>query len=260
MTDTVRALEELSFRTLPALHEINLDGWRLRWSDGGSRRANSVNPLEASSLPIAEKLLQCESWFATRKAPTIFRLTPLAEPELANVLEKARYTTSSPTLVMTAAMGSLTDGVSFAGNAAVTENDSPSADWLAAIPGIGRDARSLDRLRHQLTTSGGQATFASMMEGAEILAIGMGLDLDGYTTIYNMSTSPALQRRGHGRTILMTLLARGARSGSTRAVLQVTEDNTAAISLYQTVGFSTAYTYCYYAKAPSGRPYAQQQA
>lgn len=241
----MRQLEELSFRTLPAIHQERYDGWVLRWSDGGSRRANSVNAVESSSLPIADKIMHCEDWFAAREAPPIFRVTPLADEALDAALEDSGYKRSSPTAVMTAT------SAGFEAHHGVRVADYPSPAWLGCIASVSGEPQSLHELQHQLTSSGGQNRFASISAGDKIVAIGMSLDLDGYTTIYNMNTVPGNRRRGHARNILNTLLAAGVAAGSDRAVLQVTWENTAAMKLYETAGFSPTYSYHYRERAPS---------
>ncbi|MCP3977034.1 MAG: GNAT family N-acetyltransferase [bacterium] len=239
MPNAVRLLEELSFRTLPALDQDRYDGWVLRWSDGGSRRANSVNAVRPSTLPIADKIRHCEDWFAARGAPPVFRVTPLADEELDGALADHGYGRSSPTAVMTAALKDPT-----ADNDVVVA-DSPSQKWLQCIASVSGEPQSLDGLRHQLTSSGGHNRFASVSVGGQIVAIGMSLDLDGFTTVYNMNTVPERRRRGYARRILSTLLAKGIAAGTDRAVLQVTWENAAAMALYSTVGFSPAYSYHY---------------
>ena len=43
----VRRLEELAFRGWPALESRDLAGWRQRFAGGYTKRANSINALEA---------------------------------------------------------------------------------------------------------------------------------------------------------------------------------------------------------------------
>ena len=240
MTVTIKSLEELSFRTLPALHQDRYDGWVLRWSNGGSRRANSVNALDPSTLPLADKVTYCEEWFSERRGPAIFRLTALTDPMVATELDDRGYLGTGNTLVMTA---DLSDE---AADPAVRTTATPPDDWLRSVPDYRTaEAATVQRLRNQLTTSGGVARFAAIENDGHIAAIGVGIDLDGYTTIYNMNTAAGDRRRGHARAILNSLMACGRQSGQSRAVLQVTEENTPAIALYRNAGFETAYTYTY---------------
>jgi len=44
----IQRIEELSMNALPALSTVFLNGWILRFSNGYTRRANSVNPIYPS--------------------------------------------------------------------------------------------------------------------------------------------------------------------------------------------------------------------
>jgi hypothetical protein len=59
---------------MAALRELFLDGWLLRFSEGGTIRANSVNPLWPGTRVAAEKILACEAIYAAQGQPAIFRL------------------------------------------------------------------------------------------------------------------------------------------------------------------------------------------
>ena len=240
MTVTTQMLEELSFRTLPALDQERYDGWVLRWSDGGARRANSVNMLRPSTYPLPDKIAHCERWFSHRGATAIFRLTELADPALEDELARRGYHYSALTHVMTR---EITDHEV---HGAVTTSAVPSDEWLRTIYHL-RTAEDgvIHKLRDQLLATGGTSRFASIASGGRVAAIGVAIDLDGFTTIYNMNTAQEARRRGYARAILETLMANGRAAGATRAVLQVMDDNEPALALYRGAGFSTAYEYHY---------------
>ncbi|NND02407.1 MAG: GNAT family N-acetyltransferase [Acidimicrobiia bacterium] len=243
VSDVIRNLEELSFRTLPALEQERYDGWVLRWSDGGSRRSNSVNPVSSSTSPLAEKVEYCEDWFNSRRAAAIFRITPLADDALRDFLTDRGYSTASPTDVMTAA---ITNPLRVR---SVLITDRPSSHWLRLITGLGAESPESQQLASQLGAGDGLLRFASTGTDHEVLAVGMSVDLDAFTTIYHMKTDSVARRRGLAASILNTLLAVGQQSGSTHAVLQVTQDNMAAQSLYRQFGFTPAYEYAYMKQA-----------
>lgn len=252
MSALLHELENLSFRTLPAVEQERYDGWVLRWAPGGSRRAKSVNPVEPSSLPIEEKVEYCRAWFARRGSTCRFRLTPLADESLRPALAAAGYQAHSPTDVMLSDIGEHTMPLHGEVSSHVEVSRLPSHGWLELVTGMSPTSTAATRLADQLTSGDGTHNFATYVERGDTAAAGVGIDLDRFTTIYNMMTAPQWRRRGYGRAILETLLARGSSSGSTHAVLQVTRDNHAAIGLYRSVGFETVYSYEYFEPLRAG--------
>ncbi len=61
-----RTIEELTLNAWPALQTVLYDGWLLRFADGYTRRANSVNPIYPSAVPLADKIAACERAYAAR--------------------------------------------------------------------------------------------------------------------------------------------------------------------------------------------------
>ena len=84
-------VEEAYLNAWPAFRQVLLDGWLLRFSDGLTRRANSVNPICPGSNDLQEKIALCERLYRAQKLPTIFRLPAIMEPDLDSVLERRGY-------------------------------------------------------------------------------------------------------------------------------------------------------------------------
>ena len=61
----IRHIEELALNAWPALQTLLLDGWVVRFANGYTRRANSVNPLYASEQDIDAKLRPVSNSIAT---------------------------------------------------------------------------------------------------------------------------------------------------------------------------------------------------
>lgn len=62
--DEVLQFEEMNFNAWPALKSVHYDGWLLRTTGGTSRRPNSVNCLNPSTLDLAQKIDAAERLYA----------------------------------------------------------------------------------------------------------------------------------------------------------------------------------------------------
>jgi len=69
-----RFLEELTLNAWPPLETLLFDGWLLSFSDGYTRRANSIHPLYLSHLPLQAKIAACEAIYAARGLARVFKL------------------------------------------------------------------------------------------------------------------------------------------------------------------------------------------
>src|SRR5690348_9296039 len=90
-------VEEACLNAWPALREVLLDGWLLRFSEGLTRRANSANPLR----PVSHVDLQtCEALYRRSGLPTIFRVLSLLDPSVEERLAEAGYTEEGESCVL----------------------------------------------------------------------------------------------------------------------------------------------------------------
>ena len=86
----VRRLEELAFAGWPALESRDVAGWRLRFSGGYTKRANSINALGQDAQVDGKTLDGLEAAYRERHQRPVWRLTPLAPPAIADLLAAAR--------------------------------------------------------------------------------------------------------------------------------------------------------------------------
>ena len=77
----IQTIEEISLNAWPSLQQILDDGWILRFADGHTKRANSVNQLYVGTKDVYEKIKRCEQIYVDKNLQPIFRITPLASPE-----------------------------------------------------------------------------------------------------------------------------------------------------------------------------------
>lgn len=96
----IRLLEEISLNAWPAVQTILYDGWVLRFANGYTRRANSVNPLYAFQNAVDEKIAFCEQIYRHKGLPVVFKITPASQPGDLDALLTARdYRADSRTSV-----------------------------------------------------------------------------------------------------------------------------------------------------------------
>jgi GNAT superfamily N-acetyltransferase len=244
---SIRHLEELSLNAWPALQTAVYDGWLLRFADGYTRRANSVNPLYPGALDPVEKIRRCEAIYAARGQDTVFKLTDAAEPaDLDARLERCGYRREAPTSVQTVDLGALAlpPSVDAAGAGAVTDA------WLADFCRLNRVAeRHRPTMRRMLGGLIPAACFMALRDGHETVAVGLAVRDGGHVGLFDIVTAPERRGQGFGTALVHQLLAWGKAGGAHTAYLQVMRDNAPALRLYARLGFRERYGYWYRVKA-----------
>jgi GNAT superfamily N-acetyltransferase len=239
--DGHRRLERLGFRARPSFETVEVDGWTLRFADGYTKRANSVNPHFGSTLPVSAKIAHCEALYGERGLPTIFRLTPFSEPaDLDRTLTSAGYDVLDRSLVMAASLDRAPDLES--GNVLIVSND----EWFAAFDRL----RPLDRVKqaaHRRIVESAQGTrcFALIEQNGDPIACGLGVLVDDAVGLFDLYTAEERRRRGHGGAVIGSILRWAVHQGARTGFLQVHSQNTPVRRLYEGFGFEVAYPYWY---------------
>lgn len=236
-----RHLERTMFRAWPAFEEPEYDGWALRFSDGYTKRANSINPHFGSSLPLAAKIAHCEASYRERGLPTIFRLTPFSQPtNLDGTLAELGYETLDPTLVMTR----------FSKGAPGLETEpvlQVSADeWFGAFDQL-QELETFERASHRriIESSDGQCCFAAITEDGGPKACGLGVLVDDAIGLFDLHAAETHRRQGLGSSVVRSILQWGHQHDARSGFLQVHSLNVPARRLYERLGFEVAYPYWY---------------
>lgn len=221
----IRALEHAAALAWPGTEQQWVGGWFLRAAGGHTSRANSAVPLEMSAT-LAE-LPAVIAWYRERDLPAW-----LAAPErLLRV--RAEGTKANRVMVCDITVGPPTPGVTFA--------HSPDAAWL----GLYERPVPVPVLTAVID---GEVTFAAMADAA----VGRGAvttapDGTRWLGITSVRVADEHRRHGHARTLCAALLNWGAERGATRCYVQVLADNTAAIHLYESMGFTLHHRVSYVA-------------
>jgi N-acetylglutamate synthase len=234
-------MESAAFEAWPALQQEVLHGWRLRFAQGYTKRANSANALPGAADLDLVQLHQIEARFAAQGLPSIFRLAAFATPAGVDGLLAARgYRLQDPSRVMTLDLGQALP-------AAAVQGWAPdAATWLSAFQTLAGQLGP-DQARHLRLLQAIQAPCAfglSWQDGVPV-ACGLAVLVRGRLGLFDIATGPAQRGRGLARALCGRLLAWGQGRGAHSAYLQVTAANAAAIRLYEGLGFGHAYDYAY---------------
>src|SRR4051794_38934733 len=101
----ILALERRALRAWPALETRTADGWLQRLSAGYTKRANSINALEAKNSLTLETKNALEAAYRAANLPPIWRLTPLAPAGTDELLADAGYRRIDESRVQRAPLG-----------------------------------------------------------------------------------------------------------------------------------------------------------
>ena len=227
----------------PATVTEPLDGgWVLRATPGLDRgRSNhALTPcreLRASEIPAA--IASVERFADRHGIPTGIQVSPVAlHGGLMDELDRRGWIRRWPVLVLAADRDEAGAWTEPELTSSLERADHATREWLAAWarcePGRDVEAHAGTVFRDLA----GRAIFARLDDAA----VGIAVDHDDLVGLFCLAVDPARRRSGLGTTMVRSLLAGAVAS---TAYLQVEEDNTPAVTLYERLGFAEAYRYCH---------------
>ena len=246
-----RRVEEASLNAWPAMQQVLLDGWLLRFSKGFTKRANCVVPLYpslnrgADSDALEAKLRYCENLYGREQLQTIFRLTSLqaehGHAHLDGLLQARGYSRTEQTLVLTRPLDKH-PVQEVPGRCELLDLE----QWVTVYGQLTAMPKAAVAL-HKAILQGIQArcAFAALTSGEGWVACGLAVLEQDLLGLFDIVTHPGERRRGHGRSLVTALLDWGRNHEAQQAYLQVVADNTAAADLYQQLDFENLYNYWY---------------
>lgn len=248
-TATIRTLECRAFNAWPALQTVVDEGWLLRFARGHTKRANSVNvlwPGGGADLPL--RIARAEALYRAQRLQPVFRVTPLAEPDLDAALAARGYEAFDPSLVLAGDIAAVADA---ARAPLPVPAPDPFAGWLDAFGAATQAAPApLAALGDMLRVLVPPAGFVRVpaRDGGDG-AYAMGVAEAGDLGVFEVLTVPEARRQGLAAKALAALAAWAMPLGARRAWLQVTAENAPARALYARLGMREIYRY-HYRRAP----------
>ena len=251
--------EKLSFHTHPCLSEETYDGWLLRFAEGYTKRANSVNVVGKSTIAYAEKIKHCEEKYAEYNLPTVFKITPVSQ-ELDALLEERGYSVVDKTNVM---MVDLTKATlpgerrndnqqvfgETKGEVSVTIEDKFSEVWQYYYFTFNKvsptSVPTAKKIQAKITNP---VLCATVYVDKKAVACGLGVMEEGYVGLLDIVVKQEYRGCGFGKVLCGTLLEKAKEKGATTGYLQVVDSNAVAKGLYKGLGFEEMYSYWYRVK------------
>lgn len=239
----IRQLEAVGFRAWPAT-SVHFDGtWAIRLTAAHpSKRLNCVNPLDpADTRDLEQRVERTSQRFRSFGRTPTFRLTPLSPPELGEHFDRRGWRCFDETIVMTADLPAI--------DLKDTIDQIPLKDigrFVEAVLSVrGRDNSLKPGLSEVIgAISPVTGLFVSEEEGIPV-STAMCVREGALAGLFEVRTSAATRRMGHGRRIIASALKWAQKQGATTAWLQVEAANEAAIALYRGFGFEEIYRYVY---------------
>jgi ribosomal protein S18 acetylase RimI-like enzyme len=246
----VLAIERVAFGAWPAAEVVEQGGWRLRFNHGVTHRGNSVWPGPGpGGGALGERIEAAERFYAARRLPACFQLSPAADPPgLDAALAERGYEIEAPVLVQTAPGDVVEKALRAATRAGASAScvDALDEDWFAISGRRGRfEGAATEVYRGLLGRLAGRAGFALVREQREPVAVGLCVVDPPRAGVFSMLTLPDRRGRGLGAAVLGAIARFARERGAGELYLQVEEENAAARSLYARAGFVTRYRYHY---------------
>ncbi|WP_238162690.1 GNAT family N-acetyltransferase [Cohnella sp. AR92] len=241
-----KLIEELSLNHWQSLSTLLYDGWVLRFADGYTKRANSINPLHHSTEDLDKKIRECEKIYTDNRLPTVFKMTPFSLPaNLDQVLEGKGFSRVDPTSVQTLDLESIREP----DRTSVEIAEIVSDLWLDAFCRLNNvKAANKNTMQRMLSNIRTKKGFVSFYEEDRVIACGLGVIERGYIGLFDIVTDSLYRNRGFGEQMILNLLKWGKENGATRSYLAVVANNEPALRLYAKLGFKEVYRYWYRVK------------
>lgn len=241
-----KRIEEVSLNAWPSLQTLVDDGWLIRFANGYTKRANSINPIYHAQIDPEEKIDRCEQLHREKRLPTVFKITPFVNPDdLDTILNRRGYQLTGYTSVQRLSL----DQPVIPTAESVRFSDRFDQGWLEDYSRL-NNVKNTEQsaLKSILSNIIPSRCFASLVEDGRTIGCGLGVLEDGLFGLFDIVVDAEQCRQGYGEQLILNMLQAGQAMGGTHAYLQVMLDNAPALKLYSKLGFEEVYQYWYRVK------------
>lgn len=241
-------LERVAARGWQGTTSQRLGDWLLRAGHGFTGRANSVLPLGSPGCDLPDAMAVVADFYRGQDLPPMFQIPVCPETTgLDRDLDGLDWTSFNASWVLTARL----DAAAAAcpprlGLPAARFEPRASPAWL---DGYVYRGSPLPPAAVRVLENADGVVFASVSDAAGQAAVVRGVVTDGWLGVTALTVDARRRRGGFGRQLMGELLRWADAHGAERVYLQVAAENTAALALYDGLGFSKHHGY-HYRRAP----------
>ncbi len=239
-------IEDAGLNASAPPQQLWIDGWMVRFSPGKAKRARCINAVAAGCLPLAERLMACETVFTEAGLELIVRITPFTLPGgLDGILESQGWRRLDETRVLV-----LADISAFNAPCPVVcggEIRAVGCERFAHRIGGLRGSPLSQRQAHAQRLQNSPVPFHAfeMLVNSELAACGQFAIEGTLVGLYDVFTAPAARGNGYAGALCRHLMQQAHTLGARQAYLQVEDGNHPAYAVYDRLGFAEAYAYHY---------------
>ena len=241
-------IESLERATLDAVAPQALEelpGWLLPFDRSSVNRAISAVPL-SHSASHTDVVAEIAARYARKGFGTQFRIADVPGLEsLQAALSQQGYRAHHPTLTMTARLRQLPALPLAASNWRVSISQQPTKEWESVYLASEFDPKDAAS-RVQALSRSNCTSYAWIGDASGALAAGTASMSRGWASFHGLRTLHRVRRQGLAQALLAALCQKALAAQLENCFLQVEEDNAPAITLYQRLGFQTAWRYRYW--------------
>lgn len=248
-------VEQACLDAWPALRSAYHGDWLLRFGEGVSRRANSVNPLHDRAETIVDDLAYFARLYRSHGLPLIVRVPTLivGADRINRELDQHGFSREGETCTLLRDFGRAPLSADASAAAPdITIDPHADAEWLAAIARLQQQTPAHAAIYARVIDAVAlPAGFMALRSDGAIVATAYGVLHDDLLVCESVVVDEALRGQGLAQRMMTALFAWAAAQGAKAVCLQVVADNVAGRALYASLGFDQELYRYSYRRAPT---------